>query len=61
MKCDACGQPLEFREKYTGDGRDIRTYQCKGCGKIVDIDVGIATWKALSDARESEGEPPPPK
>lgn len=54
MKCDACGQGLKLAEKYTGDGRDLRTYVCEGCGKTFDVDLGIATWKAFSDAREPD-------
>jgi hypothetical protein len=52
---------MEQVEKYTGSGRDIRTYWCKGCAKSVDVDVGIATWKAFSEAKELESKPPPPK
>jgi hypothetical protein len=34
-------------------GDDMRTYRCDRCQKEHIVDFGIATWKAMSDARES--------
>jgi hypothetical protein len=58
MKRDARGQGLKLAEKYSGDGRDLRTYVCEGRGKVFDVDLGVATWKAFSAAREADDEKP---
>lgn len=54
--CPKCGGELRFLEKDTSSGEDWRTYGCAKCGEEVRACNGIATWKALSDARaESPG------
>ena len=54
MKCQKCGRDMDLEEKDTSSGRDMRTYYCGFCKKRVDVDNGIALWKALSDAREKK-------
>jgi transposase-like protein len=51
MKCPKCDRYMDSEEKDTSSGRDMRTYFCPPCKKRVDVDNGIALWKALSDAR----------
>jgi hypothetical protein len=52
MKCTKCGCLMKLEEKDTSSGRDMRTYYCSSCKERMDVDNGIALWKALSDARE---------
>jgi transposase-like protein len=54
MKCPKCNQPMDLEEKDTSSGRDMRTYHCKSCKERIDVDNGIALWKALSDARKDD-------
>jgi hypothetical protein len=37
-------------------GDDMRTYRCDRCRKEHIVDFGTATWKVLSDARNSDNE-----
>jgi hypothetical protein len=43
-------------ERFTMSGDDMRTYRCRRCRKEHIVDFGVATWKLLSDARNSETE-----
>lgn len=52
MRCETCGRDMKLVDKDTSSGRDMRTYECPICNKSVDIDNGIATWKALSDEKD---------
>jgi uncharacterized protein YlaI len=52
VKCPKCSRPMDLEEKDTSSGRDMRTYYCADCKERIDVDNGIALWKALSDARE---------
>ncbi len=54
MKCPKCGRDMKLEEKDTSSGRDMRTYCCPICKERLDIDNGIALWKALSDARKEK-------
>jgi hypothetical protein len=54
MKCQKCGRDMDLEGKDTWSGRDMRTYYCRFCKERVDVDNGIALWKALSDAREKK-------
>jgi transposase-like protein len=54
MKCPKCGRYMDLEEKDTSSGRDMRTYYCRGCKERIDVDNGIALWKALSDARKEQ-------
>jgi len=54
MKCAKCGRQMRLEEKDTSSGRDMRTYYCDSCKEWVDVDNGIALWKAISDARKEE-------
>ena len=49
--CPKCGGYMKLAEKDLS-GRDIREYQCTGCGYSDWEDRGTAMWKLLSDARE---------
>ena len=54
MKCPKCGRDMELEEKDTSSGRDMRTYYCRICKERVDVDNGIALWKALSGDRKEK-------
>ena len=54
MKSPKCGRQMNLEEKDTSSGRDMRTYYCGSCKDRIDVDNGIALWKALSDAREEK-------
>jgi hypothetical protein len=54
MKCEKCGREMEFEEKDTSLGRDMRTYYFRPYDERIDVDNGIALWKVLHDAREKE-------
>jgi hypothetical protein len=54
MECPVCGHEMNLEEKDTSSGRDMRTYRCGYCGRLEDVDYGIALWQVLSDAREAE-------
>jgi DNA-directed RNA polymerase subunit M/transcription elongation factor TFIIS len=53
MKCPKCGEVMRLEDKDTSSGRDMRTYVCDSCQEEQIVDNGIATWKAMSDAREA--------
>jgi hypothetical protein len=47
---------MRLREKDNSSGRDIREYECPGCGYTDWKDSGPALWQVLSEDRgESEG------
>jgi DNA-directed RNA polymerase subunit RPC12/RpoP len=52
--CPDCGREMTLVEKTTFSGNDMRTYSCERCGKEHIVDYGVAVWKALSDARNSD-------
>jgi hypothetical protein len=45
---------MSLEDKDTSSGSDMRTYRCDQCRESHIVDFGTATWKALSDARNSE-------
>jgi len=45
---------MVLEDKDTSSGRDMRTYRCNHCHESHIADQGIALWKALSDARNSD-------
>jgi predicted RNA-binding Zn-ribbon protein involved in translation (DUF1610 family) len=53
-ECPKCGREMIRVDKSTMSGRDMRTYRCEHCGDEHVVDFGIALWKAMSDARESD-------
>lgn len=53
MECPNCGKGMQLEDKDTSSGRDMRTYRCDSCQQSQIVDNGIATWKAMSDAREA--------
>ena len=54
MGCPRCGNELRLEDKDTSSGRDMRTYRCDSCQESQIVDFGMATWKAMSDSRESD-------
>lgn len=54
-RCPACGGGVEEFDKFTGLGRDIRFLRCVSCSWSASLDVGIATWKAMSEAKNEHG------
>jgi hypothetical protein len=54
MECPTCGKPLRLDDKDTSSGRDMRTYFCDFCKESQIVDFGMATWKAMSKAREAD-------
>ena len=50
--CPRCGGPIQFLDKDTSTGRDVVTYGCDACAWSESFDVGIALWRALSDAQD---------
>jgi hypothetical protein len=50
MKCPKCDREMKPVEKNTSSGREIRTYSCVRCKEHVDVDEGIALWKAFAAA-----------
>lgn len=54
MNCPNCDREMDLVEKDTSSGRDMRTYRCKQCNESHDVEFGVALWKVLSDAHESE-------
>lgn len=52
--CPKCGQEMRMVDKSTMSGDDMRTYRCDRCQEEHIVDFGIATWKAMSDARQSD-------
>ena len=45
---------MRMVDKSTMSGDDMRTYRCDPCQKEHIVNFGIATWKAMSDARQSD-------
>jgi predicted RNA-binding Zn-ribbon protein involved in translation (DUF1610 family) len=52
--CPTCGQEMRLVDRSSMSGDDMRSYRCDRCQKEHIVDFGIATWKAMSDARESD-------
>ena len=52
-QCPRGGAEMFRVDKSTMSGRDMRTYRCDHCQEEHIVDYGIATWKAMSDARQS--------
>ena len=48
---------MDLTEKDTSSGRDMRTYYCAPCNRSIDVEFGVATWQALSDAKKTEPAP----
>jgi predicted Zn finger-like uncharacterized protein len=55
-RCPECGAEMILVDRSTMSGDDMRTYRCGRCRKDHIVDFGIATWKVLSDARNSNSE-----
>jgi transposase-like protein len=53
-QCPKCGAEMTLVEKTTFSGNDMRTYRCDHCREEHVVDYGVALWKVLSDARESD-------
>jgi predicted Zn finger-like uncharacterized protein len=53
-QCPRCGTEMFMVDKSTMSGRDMRTYRCDHCQEEHIVDYGIALWKAMSDARQSD-------
>ncbi|MGB0072723.1 MAG: hypothetical protein WBP71_07210 [Terracidiphilus sp.] len=54
MICTKCGNPMRQTDKNTFSGRDIREYECTGCGHEDWEDRGTAMWQIFSDARKAD-------
>jgi len=54
ITCPKCGKEMRMVDKSTMSGDDMRTYRCDPCQKEHIVNFGIATWKAMSDARQSD-------
>ncbi len=52
--CPNCGVEMILVDRSTMSGDDMRTYRCDHCREEKIVDFGMATWKALSDARKSD-------
>ena len=53
IDCPKCGKDMRLEDKDTSSGSDMRTYRCNHCQESHIVDFGIATWKVLSGARNS--------
>ena len=53
-QCPRCGAEMFMVDKSTMSGRDMRTYRCDRCREEHFVDYGIALWKAMSDAPQSD-------
>lgn len=53
-QCPKCGAEMILVDKSTMSGNDMRTYRCDRCQEEHIVDFGIALWKAMSDARQSD-------
>jgi hypothetical protein len=53
-KCLKCGDEMRLVDRSSMGGSDMRSYRCDRCEEEHILDFGTATWKLLSDARESE-------
>jgi hypothetical protein len=45
---------MDMIDKSTMSGDDMRTYRCEHCREEHIVNYGVALWKALSDARNSD-------
>jgi hypothetical protein len=56
--CVDCRKPMTFVERDTMSGTEYRSYRCAACGRLGNVRVGTALWKALE-----KGPPPvrPPR
>jgi len=52
-RCPQCGAKVEELSKDTASGRDLRFFKCTQCAWSGFVDVGLALWKALSQANTS--------
>ena len=52
--CPECGGELVQTDKNSFSGQVWREYTCKACGKIVDVNEGVALWQVLHDAAEKK-------
>jgi predicted RNA-binding Zn-ribbon protein involved in translation (DUF1610 family) len=55
-RCPTCGRDMTMTERTSISGDDMRTYYCSHCRKEHIVNFGVATWKAIADARKSDGE-----
>jgi len=53
--CTECRGELVQTDKNTFNGQVWREYTCRACGKIVDVNEGIALWQVLHDEAENKG------
>jgi hypothetical protein len=53
-RCPRCGEAVDELDKDTSTGRDLRFFKCSACSWSDFVDVGVALWKALSDAADKE-------
>lgn len=51
-RCPKCGEAVEELNRETDSGHDVRFYKCSACSWGDFVDVGVALWKALSDAKK---------
>lgn len=51
--CPTCGKEMRLVDRSSMSGDDMRTYRCDRCQNEHIVDFGIATWKAMSDLRDS--------
>ena len=54
--CPRCGREMILIDRTTMSGDDMRTYRCDRCKEEHIVDYGIAMWKVLSDARNSDND-----
>jgi predicted RNA-binding Zn-ribbon protein involved in translation (DUF1610 family) len=55
-QCPTCGRDMTMTDRSSMTGDDMRTYYCGHCRKEHIVDFGVATWKAMSDARKADEE-----
>ena len=55
-RCPTCGRDMTMTERTSMSGDDMRTYYCGHCRKEHLVNFGVATWKAMADARKADGE-----
>ena len=53
QNCPECGTALVV-ETSSFTGQKMREYECPACHWEHTEDMGVATWKAMSDAYEEE-------
>lgn len=54
-KCPKCEMEIRLVDRTSMSGDDMRSYRCDQCQEEHILDFGTATWKLLSERRESEG------